>query len=93
MKIPSNENGLTRRRGRPEGSENRRPRIPTGDERTAWPFNEWLLEIGGSKPWFYGLPNEQRPETIKIRNRLVVVESPVAWARRVGTQVGGALEA
>ena len=54
--------------------------------RAGWHVDPWCRSAGVSRVTVYTLPPDQRPESIKIGRRRLIIESPDAWLRRVGVR-------
>lgn len=49
----------------------------------SWNVKEWCASIGVSHGTFYNLPAELRPESVKLRERRLIIESPGAYLKRI----------
>lgn len=57
------------------------------NDRAGWRVRDFCAATSLARSTFYALPAEQRPRTIHIGKRRVVVEPPSAWLARVGRPV------
>lgn len=47
-----------------------------GVEKVGWTVTEWLAALGRGRTWFYTLPLEQRPKSVRLGKSDLIVEPP-----------------
>jgi len=53
-----------------------------------WLITEWVQQTRIARATFYNLPEGFKPATVKVGKRVIVLESPTDWLRRM-VELGG----
>jgi len=46
-------------------------------------IDEWCASVRICRASFYNIPKSHRPESVKLGSRVVVIEEPLVWLRRM----------
>lgn len=52
-------------------------------QRAGWQVRDWCKIVGICTATFYNLDDAQRPSSVKIRDRRLIIEAPAAYLQRV----------
>ena len=62
------------------------PEVPsTMAERAGWSISAYCAACGFSRATFYNLTDEQRPRSLKLGKRHIIIESPTEYLARLAT--------
>lgn len=53
-----------------------------------WNLIEWCKSAGFARATYYTIPDAFKPLTVKIGDRLIIIEPPDAYLRRMATRGG-----
>ena len=57
--------------------------------RAGWKLNTFCEAAGLSRSYIYMLPEPQRPHSVKVGKRRVIIEPPTDWLKRIGVPQNG----
>jgi len=67
-------------------SAKRAAAAPSVIQKTGWTIKDFCASIGISVAKFYILPADQKPRTVKLHGRVIVIESPEAYLSRMAAE-------
>lgn len=61
---------------------------PSAHAKAGWSIKEFCSAVGFSVAKFYILSDEQKPRTVKLHGRVIVIESPAVYLARMAELQG-----
>lgn len=60
--------------------------LPASRAKAGFSIREWCPLVGLGVSTLYTLPTSERPHTVKLRGRVIVIESPADYLSRISAQ-------
>lgn len=64
------------------------PPAPNVQPKAGWAISEWTNQAGIAVPTYYTLPEEFRPLRAAIGRRVIIIEAPADWLKRISLAGG-----
>lgn len=76
---------MAQRRKQSEQNEDGQPRAeaPAG-----WQMSAWCTAVGICRQTLYTIPTDNWPRVVRIGSRVVIIESPADWLKRMADRGG-----
>lgn len=60
--------------------------MSNANDRAGWGLKQWTSDLGKTRAWYYGLPTELQPTSVKVGHTRFITESPREYLQRIGKQ-------
>ncbi len=60
--------------------------ISDSSAKAGFSIREWCSLVGLGVSTLYTLPSDERPHTVKLRGRVIVIETPADYLSRISAQ-------
>jgi hypothetical protein len=61
---------------------------PLNERCAGWPLKRWCAEVGISVPTYHNIEPKDRPDSVLVGSKRIIIESPLAWLKRITARGG-----